>query len=264
MKRIQSSLGLGIALGLLLPTLAMADLFDRDRTEKGSGNVVSEVRELPSFDQIELDGSCDLIITVGDEVRVVVSGDDNLIERVRTEVEGRGTLRIDTRGSYSTRRGLRVEISMPHLTRLDITGSGDADIKGLREENLELNITGSGDVSIVGTAARIEIDVRGSGDITATEVEAEEVRIRSHGSGDIDLEGHADLLDVVVRGSGEINARRLATRESTAEIYGSGDVSVRTDESFDGAVYGSGDIDVYGNPPRVNRRVSGSGDITRH
>ena len=264
MRIIRTTQALLVGAALLIPSLASADWFGRDRHEKGSGNIVSELRELPSFTEIDLSGSCDLRIQIGPEQKVEVWGDDNLIDRIRTEVTGGDLLRIDTRGSYSTRRGLRVDITVPHLVRLDITGSGDADISGLDGDDLELNIDGSGDVQLVGTVGYLDIDVQGSGDVRAVDLSAGEIRTKTKGSGDIELEGTAATLEIELRGSGSIDARRLVAREASAEIYGSGDISVRAEDRFDGAVFGSGDIDVYGDPPRINRRVSGSGDITRH
>lgn len=254
-------IALGLGATFLLPGSGAADVFGRDRTVRGSGHIVSETRDVSGFDRIDLAGSCDLEISVGKDYKVTVVGDDNLIEFIRTEVSGSGTLHIESERSYSTRRGIRIEISMPHLTDLEITGSGDAELSGLKEDELEINITGSGDVQLAGEVHDLDIDIRGSGDVDVYDLQAETVRVSSSGSGDVELEGHADMLEIVQRGSGDVDARRLEAISADAELYGSGDLAVRAKESFDGSVFGSGDIDLYGNPPRLNRRVMGSGDI---
>ncbi|MCP4685747.1 MAG: DUF2807 domain-containing protein [bacterium] len=215
---------LGVALMTGQPALA-GDIFGLfGGGERGSGDIETEIREVDSFDRIKIDGSTDVFVTVGEKQSVSVTTDDNLLDHIKTRVRSRRTLLITSRGNYRSRRGVRVDITVPELTSIRISGSGDADIDGLTGEVFEIDISGSGDVTIEGEINEVEINIEGSGDV---------------------------------------DARDLRAKQAYVRIAGSGDVDVYAEESFDGHVYGSGDIDFWGKPEDVSRHVSGSGDISR-
>ena len=256
---------LSLLLVWLMASPAAADpwsIFGR-RTERGSGDIVTEEREADQFERIRLACSADLTITFSDHYKVTVTTDDNLQDNIFTEVVGRRTLLVDVEDSFRSRRGVLVEITMPVLKQLEVDGSGDVEIKSMKTEALEIELDGSGDIEFDGEIGDLEITVSGSGDITAYDLTAEEVRITIRGSGDIELQGTAQTMDCAVHGSGSIKARRLLADRVDVRVHGSGDISVYAESAFDGGVYGSGDIDVYGNPEDMQRHVAGSGDINR-
>ncbi len=197
--------------------------FGRHVDEVGSGDKASEERDLDEFDRIVLTGSADIEITRGTEQSVIVVTDDNLLDNVQTRVRGRRTLKIDTRGSYSTKIGMKIYIVVPGIREVSVQGSGDVQIEDLDQREIEISVSGSGD---------------------------------------IDVEGRVDLIEIDVDGSGDIDARGLDAKDAYVRIDGSGDVTVFASESFTGSINGSGDIKVYGDPPSLSRSVRGSGDIT--
>lgn len=218
------TIGLGLVLFSSQPALA-GDLFGIFGSgERGSGEIASEEREVDEFDRIKIDGSTDVFVTIGEEQSVKVTTDDNLLDNIETRVRGRHTLLISSHGNIRSRRGVRVDITVPKLTSVRISGSGDADIEGLRGESFEIEISGSGDVVV---------------------------------------EGEVDEVEITIDGSGDVDARHLKAKDAYVKIAGSGDVDVFAAESFDGNVYGSGDISFWGRPEHVSRHVSGSGDISR-
>ncbi len=189
----------------------------------GSGDLVTETRDLKDFSRIKLSGSMDLYVSVGKDPGVKLTFDDNLIDFIETEVRGK-TLKIWSEESYSSSRGCRIDISVPTLETVRLSGSGDIEIYDLNGDVFEYAVSGSGDLQVSGKVDEVEIKVTGSGDVDARDLEAAEVYVR---------------------------------------VSGSGDVRVFASESFDGRVSGSGDILFYGDPEHVSRHVSGSGDIRR-
>ena len=233
------------------------------RGERGSGDVVTEQREVSPFERIRLECSADLIVTVGNDVSVSVTTDDNLQDNIITEVIRRRTLLVDSDGSYRTRRGVLVEITVPTLTLIEVDGSGDVEITGLNNQTFEVELDGSGDIEFHGKIDELDIELHGSGQIVVDDLTSETVNIRSKGSGDIEMRGETELLEISMHGSGDIDARRLKAIDAVVRVHGSGDAEIYAESDFEGAVYGSGDIDVYGNPDNLDRHVSGSGDINR-
>lgn len=190
---------------------------------KGSGKLVTEIRDVGEFTKIESRGSADIIVTVGKDQQVSLTFDDNLINLIKTDVHGK-TLTVSSEGSFSCRRSCKVEITVPNLEQVSVAGSGDVEIFNLSGEYFEYKVSGSGDMR---------------------------------------AEGRVDQIDIGVRGSGDIDTRELTAREATVKLSGSGDVKVYASESFYGRVSGSGDVDIYGNPEHISRHVSGSGDIRK-
>ncbi len=263
-NKLRTSLTALLLTAMSVTSVSAGGLFDFGRRgERGSGDVVTQLRDVSNFERIRLECSADLRIEIGDKLSVSVTTDDNLQEYIITEVVSRRTLLIDSDGSYRTRRGVLVEITIPELTVLEVEGSGDVEILGLNCREFEVELDGSGDVEFTGTVNELDIDLRGSGQIVADDLMSERVNIESHGSGDIELEGQTEFLEISMHGSGDIDARRLKASNANVRIHGSGDASIYSEMEFEGAVYGSGDIDVYGNPKHLDRHVSGSGDINR-
>jgi hypothetical protein len=265
MKPVQSYV---LAAALIISVLAASTQADTwsffgGRGERGSGEIVTEEREIGEFERIRLESSTDLVIKIGNPASVRVTTDDNLQDNIITEVIGRKTLLIDSEGNFNSRRGVLVEITTPGLVQVEVDGSGDIEITGLKEEAFEIMLNGSGDIEFEGEVKQVEITLDGSGLVNALDLIAEDVKVELGGSGDIELRGKTQTFECTLSGSGDIEARRFEAERVDAETHGSGDISVLATVTFDGAVYGSGDIDVYGNPENLERSTPGSGEIRR-
>ena len=88
----------GIAVGAGVALLAVRD--DSGGTLRGSGVPAEQARAVPAFRAVELAGSNIVTVRVGGRRAVVVSGDDNLLSKVRTTVRS-GRLVIATVGRAS-------------------------------------------------------------------------------------------------------------------------------------------------------------------
>ena len=211
-------------LSLLLLPLSSACVFSIGGTRSvvGSGVALQETRALESFDSVELSVPADLFIRVGAaEPSFRIQGDDNIVPEVTTRVH-RSELEIDLRGSYRTRKRLRIDIAMPSLAGVEIEGSGDVEIYDVDSPRLAVSIEGSGNVQARGRVDRLDASIEGSGDFDFEDLEAREA--------DIEIEGS---------GSANLNARERLHYS----IEGSGYVSYRGDPSISGGISGSGTIE---------------------
>lgn len=237
MKRLISTVGLVSLVGVLS---ACEIHFDGGDYTKGSGDAETKSLDLGSFDQLVLKASADVNVIVGGDQLVELTADDNLIEKFTFEVDG-NTLIIDHDGSYSTRMGAKIDISVPSLEVIALKGSGDVTVDGVRGAEFIAVISGSGDVGL-------------------TDVNVNKVELEVNGSGDIVGEGQADQVTVEINGSGDVSLGDLTVKNAKVKVYGSGDIEVNASESVDARVKGSGDIRYHGSP-KVSQKVNGSGDI---
>ncbi len=190
---------------------------------QGSGVSASQSRTVPSFTEIDLAGSSVLTVHVGGKQTVVVHADDNLIDRVTTDVRS-GMLVLGTSGSFTTRSPMGVDVTVPTLEAVVLSGSGVARVEGLAAERLTVRMPGSGVLGITGTA---------------------------------------DQLDVDLSGSGDVRLQDLVARDVVATLSGSGRIQVHATRSLAASVPGSGVIVYGGDPNSLATEVSGSGVITK-
>lgn len=169
---------------------------------EGSGTVTTVTRTVPRFTKIEARSAERIRVLRGDALSVKLSGDDNLLELITTEVRG-DTLIIEPRSSYRTRKPILVDIVMPKLSVLTMAGSGDAVIEALDPASFKLDIDGSGNVVVTGNVDALEVEVNGSGNAELPGVTAKRVQAEVNGSGSISI-GPSEALTAEINGSGDI------------------------------------------------------------
>ena len=188
---------------------------------QGSGNIISESRELNNFTSIILLGSIDVNIKTSESNNCVVVADDNLIPYIKTEVVN-NKLNISLNESYSSEGKLVVNINTPNYDEVSLSGSGNINILDFKNNNLSLNISGSGNIT---------------------------------GNGEV------ETLVVKINGSGNLMSKEIKSKFATITINGSGDAEVFASDSISAKINGSGNIEYFGNPENVDSIINGSGDI---
>jgi len=227
---------------LLLPLLLLAL---PALAERGSGQRVSESRNVSGFTRIKLAAPIDIVVRPG-KFALTLNTESSVASLIRTEVQG-DTLRISLSEPNVGLHGKHVaQISMPELRGVQIQGSGNADVAGFNQSgDVGLTVSGSGDVTYAGTSGGLSVSVEGSGDVTLSE-------------------GSATALKVAIDGSGNLRAANFKAKNVWAAVNGSGDVEVQvTGGAVQLAVNGSGDIRWSGDASAVSSVTHGSGSIRK-
>lgn len=208
----------------------------------GSGRSATETRTVGSFRGVSLEGSGRVLLAIGPTLSVSVSGDDNLLPLVMTEVSG-GTLRLGFAPGSAVRTvaPLVYRVTVPAVEELAVRGSGDIEVQGtIRVDGLALSISGSGSIRAA--------------------AEAKEISARIDGSGNIDLEGRTASQQVRINGSGDYRARGLESAAARVEVHGSGNAGVFVRRELSVEISGSGDV-TYRGGAAVTVRSTGSGAV---
>ncbi|MEO8102806.1 MAG: head GIN domain-containing protein [Betaproteobacteria bacterium] len=256
--------------------------FGHNRT-KGSGVVKEESRPVANFSRLTLALPATVTITQGATETLTIATDDNLLPLMITRVVGDELIvEGDKSRGFSTRREIRIHLTVKSLNAIAIkgsgdvigdelksdkfdiaiSGSGDVKFKSIRAEQFRIGIKGSGDVSVDSLESKsVDTSILGSGDIRLPAVQASLVNISVKGSGDVLVAGNADKVDIEIMGSGDVRTRKLIAREAGVKIMASGDADVYAREKLTASVYGSGDVRYAGSPANVSRTVKGSGSI---
>ncbi len=118
--------------------------------------------------------------------------------------------------------GFRVEVTLPNVASLRISGAGNVTYRDIDQDELSLDVSGAGTIEVTGKVNRLEADVSGAGDIAAYLLSATNGRLRVSGAG---------------------NIKATATASVVARVSG------------------VGKIKIGGNPPQRDTDVSGMGKI---
>ena len=225
-----------LILGLLLLTACGLNYV------QGSGNVVTEERDVSGFDSVNMSGIGEVLITQGNTESLTIETDDNLMQYIESDVRG-NTLYLEFQDNTIPDPSDRItfNLNMIDLAALDLSGAGSFII-----ESLETPI--------------LEIAFEGAGNIDLDSLIADRVSTRVSGAGDISLTGEVGAQEIHIEGLGKYSASDLKSSQATVEIEGAGSVVIWVIDQLDLTIQGAGNVDYYGNPT-VTQNVEGGGSI---
>jgi hypothetical protein len=229
-----------LVMAIIVLTITGCIVVINGKSVQGSGNIITQEREVAEFSKVQLKGSGKVILTPGETQSLEIKTDDNIMPLIETEVSG-NRLTI-SHGNHRLRpTSFEVYITIRNLEGVGISGSGDITGMGRFEtESLYAEISGSGDADL--------------------EVLTRFLETRISGSGAIDLSGKAEEFIVSVSGSGKLNAFDVDARHVSVRVSGSGNCRISVSESLDARISGSGDV-YYRGQPRIDANISGSGTL---
>ena len=149
--------------------------------EHGSGVAATQTRSVAPFTGIYLPGVSTVSVHVGVKQTVVVHADSNLIARVTTDVRN-GTLVIAERGNFSNERPVSVEVTVPRLDGVALSGSGHVNVEGARARKFTVRESGSGALTVTGAVEELDTSLSGSGNVQLQDLAARDVKATLSGS----------------------------------------------------------------------------------
>lgn len=233
-----------VAIALLAGSCSsLSNLADRADEIIGSGVTAVEVRQVDSFDAIRFKAVGDVQITTGSGPALTIEADDNLLDKIQSEVTN-GTLVISIEKGFSLvpARGATYEISVPSLSELEVSGVGDLTIDSLSEDEFTLSLSGVGDV-------------------TLTEVDLGALTVRYSGVGEVTISGTAESQDVKLSGVGSYHADDLKSTVATVSASGTGGATIWVTDELTVTASGIGVIKYWGEPPVTRITASGIGGV---
>lgn len=188
------------------------------------GPARTEARSVGDFHSVNVRGAADASIRVGEAAGLSVTANDAILEDLRTEVR-HGMLIVEQKGGWIwSRKHLKLDITVPELREVVVSGAGDITVDGARGQSLELSLQGAGNL------------VAG---------------------------GEIQSLTVHINGAGNASLGGLRAREARVVVNGTGDVTVNASEALDATVNGVGSVRYVGTPPRLETQINGVGGVER-
>lgn len=188
---------------------------------RGSGVEAATQHDVRPFHTVRVSGALTAEIACGQPESVDVVGDDNLLEWVDVSVE-ESELRVRATAPLAPRAGLTVRVTAPTIDAVASSGAGSILLTGVGNDRLAVTSSGAGRIRLAGQSREAELVLSGSGHVDATELTCESV---------------------------------------TVNLTGSADVAVHASVMLSATISGSGRVACYGQPNRVAKQISGSGDV---
>lgn len=192
----------------------------------GSGKLHTEQRQLASFTSISTEGAFDLRIDCQKPQSLTITGDDNVLPLVSTEVSN-SVLHIKTLQGYSVAKPVALQISLPNLAAISASGAGNIEISGIKNESFVIDASGAPTIRAAGESTSLTIDASGAGKIDAHRLHGARVVVDSKGVSNVAVYA-SEQLDVTVSGPSHVVYQGNANVRKT--INGPGSVEKKESE----------------------------------
>ena len=213
-----------------------------DIGERGNGELVDDIRNTGSFQELELQGNFEVILQKSNDANVVIHTDENLIGLIEVENSG-GRLIISTTRRLRPSRSSKIIVNYETLDHIQVSGAASLHSENVVEgRSLQLVMSGAGEVDLDVDLGRLQINVSGAGAVK--------------------LRGSVEEQYIEMSGAGGYDAEDLESRRCKISISGVGGAKVNVTEDLQAQVSGVGGVTYSGNPVSVKSDVSGIGSIS--
>lgn len=214
--------------------------------ERGSGNMITQTRQVSGFDSISVDYPAHVLISQGNTESFKIEAEDNVLPGLKAEVKNH-----DLRIYYRTESGKHVNATkMPTITivvkdlsAIDFSSAGDLEVDHLKSDALRLSLSGAGTIKI-------------------NDVITKALNVNLSGAGSMSAAGTADSLSLNISGFGDFKGKELASKTATINLSGAGSAAVRVADKLKAQISGAGSVNYYGSP-EVTKQVSGVGSVSQ-
>ncbi|MBZ4418629.1 head GIN domain-containing protein [Myxococcus sp. RHSTA-1-4] len=215
----------------------------------GSGNVIAEERETSDFVAVEIEDGIEATIVVDPTQarKVRLTGDDNLVERLRTEVAGDDTLRIhfprQEVAGWTSDNPLRAEVTVPDLKSLQVSGGSTLDLSGTL------------------SSPSFSLEASGGSRVRGRELDAESLRLELSGGSEAALEGYAYRVTSTLSGGSRLLARGLSSEEASMNSSGGSTNVLQVSDTLTVTASGGSTVTIIGRPTVRSEELSGGSTL---
>lgn len=211
---------------------------------KGNGNVVEEKRKAGKFNEIKVSRGMNVYISQGNENEVLVKADDNLLEFIETEVEGR-VLKVTANRNIGRATSKKVLVTVRDLKSIQsVAGSNVFSEEMLKCKDLDLQGSAGSNIKI--------------------EVSAENMDVRSSAGSNVKIDGQTKFFTGKASAGSNIKAEGLTAINCNAETSSGANIWITVTDEFQANASSGGNIFYSGSPKTTNIKRSSGGNIIKN
>ena len=191
----------------------------------GSGHIVTQNQPFSDFTAVSISSGFQFVITQSNSFSVKTTTDENIQNYIQISKLG-NTLSVGIKPGYGvTTSTLKVEVSMPSLSRLELSGGAHGSASGFVSTN------------------NFEID--------------------ASGGSQVQMQGQANDLTLNASGGSQLHLSNFTVRNANADLSGGSQAEIDPSGRIDGNLSGGSHLFYSGNPTLGNINVSGGANIAR-
>jgi hypothetical protein len=173
------------------------------------------------FSSATVSGAVKLKIVPGKKYQIEISGSDADVKQFSVKVE-QEKLVIEKAKNFNQEQEVKIQIIVPELTELNLTGAVDC----------EAEISGQ-----------------------------EKFVVYSKAAGEIFLSGHCGRLIINIDGAVNLDASALAAETAVINAAGATNVKVNASKALDASASGAASIYYKNNPEKIVKNIDGAGSV---
>lgn len=231
-------------LAVLLMIISTSMFFIGCNILVGSGNLETQEYSFSDFKKVEIGNAFKFDIKRSDTYSITITADDNVIEHVKVSKSG-DTLKIGLSpfGSLGAIT-LEADITLPQLTRLDISGASQGSVSGFSSnDDIDIEISGASQLT---------------GDITAGDID-----IELSGASNIELDGSAGNLVAEVSGASRCSLDNFPVNDADVEFSGASSGTINLSGRLDANLSGASRLYYIGEPTMGSINTSSASSLSK-
>lgn len=237
-KQLALFFGATILAVLISGCVGIPDLLTMESVT-GSGNVFEQEYDLSGFTAVSIGSAFAGEVEYGEEYRVVVRVDDNVLPDVRVTVTD-NTLQVGLAPRMRVNTSeLHVTITMPAIEAITLHGASRIALDGFAN------------------APTFVADVAGAGELTGT-IDADDIRIRQNGASRVTLAGEGMSLSVNLAGASVANLVDLTVATADVTLAGASKAEITASGTVDLVAGGASALTYGGGATLARSNLSGA------
>ena len=255
------------------------------QTIRGSGEIITESRNVSNFDRVEVCCGMELYLTQNGTETLQIEADDNILPEIETRVVDQKLeiLYLDNNSiNYQPTQPVRIYLTTTDIQAVSISGGGildvesissnsfelelsggsNADIDRLEADSIHVNVSGGGDFqsNFINTGA-IDLELSGASDAWIDDISTNNIVVNCSGGGKVEIIGSAESSEIEMSGGGDFNAKDLQINTLVIHISGGGSATVWVVDRLDVNLSGGSSLAYYGQPEITHQDSSGGSSI---
>jgi phage shock protein PspC (stress-responsive transcriptional regulator) len=202
--------------------------------------------DFSNFDAITVNGAYHVQISQGSRYNVTANGSPEDLEKLKIS-QNHGELLVEHENQsfrlFDRQEPVLIQITVPELRSLDLSGAVKADIGHIKTNNLTLALTGATKAFVDVNVNRLKADITGASKSTFT--------------------GRADQVEMDIAGASKLDASRLVANVVEVEAAGACNVDVHATNTLRADAAGASKVRYKGNPSNVVTDVAGASKVSR-
>jgi hypothetical protein len=214
---------------------------------EGSGVELVQLRKVEGFARVLAEKGVEVRIELSDAEQVTVSGDDNLVDRITTEVVG-DVLQV----SLVSDEGMIINNTLPLFVMVRTPGL------------LEVRADAGSSVSVFDLVGeKLDLLINGGSNLLAEGLAITDLIVAAEGGSSVEASGSATQATVMAGGGSSVDLANLETVDMEVEVSGGSNATVNVSGSLVITASGGSTVEHSGDPDSVELKdISGGSSVT--